>query len=45
MTSLSGGPSNKHKDFQLAQALNKLKGLPVKASSTLAERKSEKKED
>jgi carboxyl-terminal processing protease len=33
------------KDFQLAQALNKLKGLPVKASSTLAERKPEKKED
>jgi carboxyl-terminal processing protease len=33
------------KDFQLIQALNKLKGLPVKASSTLAERKVDKKED
>ena len=33
------------KDFQLRQALNQLKGLPVKASTTLAERKVEKKED
>jgi carboxyl-terminal processing protease len=33
------------KDFQLIQALNKLKGLPVKASTTLAERKVEKKDD
>jgi len=33
------------KDFQLNQALNQLKGLPVKASTTLAERKVEKKED
>jgi carboxyl-terminal processing protease len=33
------------KDFQLIQALNKLKGLPVKASSTLAERKVDKKAD
>jgi carboxyl-terminal processing protease len=33
------------KDFQLQQALNQLKGLPVKASTTLAERKVEKKED
>ncbi|WP_396431656.1 S41 family peptidase [Limnohabitans sp.] len=33
------------KDFQLIQALNQLKGLPVKASTTLAERKVEKKED
>jgi carboxyl-terminal processing protease len=33
------------KDFQLIQALNQLKGLPVKASTTLAERKTEKKED
>ena len=33
------------KDFQLAQALNKLKGLPVKASTTLAERKTDKKDD
>jgi carboxyl-terminal processing protease len=32
------------KDFQLQQALNKLKGLPVKASTTLAERKVEKKD-
>ena len=31
------------KDFQLQQALNQLKGLPVKASTTLAERKAEKK--
>jgi hypothetical protein len=29
----------------LIQALNQLKGLPVKASTTLAERKVEKKED
>ncbi|PUE09385.1 peptidase S41 [Limnohabitans sp. T6-5] len=33
------------KDFQLAQALNKLKGQAVKASTTLSERKVEKKED
>jgi len=33
------------KDFQLRQALNQLKGLPVKASTTLAERKVQKKED
>ncbi len=33
------------KDFPLIQALNKLKGLPVKASSTLAERKVDKKDD
>ena len=33
------------KDFQLAQALNQLKGLPVKASTTLAERKADKKDD
>jgi carboxyl-terminal processing protease len=29
----------------LAQALNQLKGLPVKASTTLAERKVDKKDD
>ena len=33
-----------NKDFQLNQALNQLKGLPVKASATLAERKVEKKD-
>ncbi|WP_300709053.1 S41 family peptidase [Limnohabitans sp.] len=33
------------KDFQLQQALNQLKGLPVKASTTLAERKAEKKDE
>ena len=33
------------KDFQLAQAIKQLKGQPVKASTTLAERKVEKKED
>ena len=33
------------KDFQLQQALNQLKGLPVKASTTLAERKVEKKDN
>jgi len=33
------------KDFQLQQALNRLKGQPVKASTTLVERKVEKKED
>jgi carboxyl-terminal processing protease len=33
------------KDFQLQQALNQLKGQPVKASTTLVERKVEKKED
>ncbi|RCX08950.1 S41 family peptidase [Extensimonas vulgaris] len=32
------------KDFQLRQALNQLKGLPVKVSKTLTERKEEKKE-
>jgi len=32
------------KDFQLNQALNQLKGLPVKVSVTLAERKVEKKD-
>ncbi len=31
------------KDFQLQQALNQLKGLPVKASTTVAERKVEPK--
>ena len=33
------------KDFQLSQAIRQLKGQPVKASSTLAERKVEKEED
>jgi carboxyl-terminal processing protease len=32
------------KDFQLAQAIRLLKGQPVKASTTLAERKADKKE-
>jgi carboxyl-terminal processing protease len=32
------------KDFQLAQAIKQLKGQPVKASTTLAERKADKKE-
>jgi len=32
------------KDFQLNQALNQLKGLPVKVSATLAARKEEKKD-
>lgn len=32
------------KDFQLAQAINQLKGLPVKASTTMAERKVDKKD-
>ena len=32
------------KDFQLNQALNQLKGLPVKVSTTLAERKDTKKD-
>jgi carboxyl-terminal processing protease len=32
------------KDFQLNQALNQLKGLPVKVSTTLAERKDAKKD-
>ena len=32
------------KDFQLQQALNQLKGLPVKVSKTLTERKEEKKD-
>ncbi|HEY1103414.1 MAG TPA: S41 family peptidase, partial [Burkholderiaceae bacterium] len=33
------------KDFQLVQALNKLKGRPVLVSKTLVERKDEKKEN
>ncbi len=33
------------KDFQLAQALNQLKGRPVLVSKTLTERKEEKKEN
>ena len=33
------------KDFQLAQALNRLKGQPVQVSKTLTERKEEKKEE
>ncbi len=33
------------KDFQLAQALNRLKGRPVMVSKTLTERKEEKKEN
>jgi carboxyl-terminal processing protease len=33
------------KDFQLQQALNQLQGKPVKASTTLAERKVEKKDN
>ena len=33
------------KDFQLSQALNKLKGRPVLVSKTLTERKEEKKEN
>ena len=33
------------KDFQLIQALNQLKGLPVLVSKTLIERKEEKKEN
>jgi carboxyl-terminal processing protease len=33
------------KDFQLAQAINQLKGLPVAVSKTMVERKEEKKED
>jgi carboxyl-terminal processing protease len=32
------------KDFQLQQALNQLKGQPVKASTTVAERKPESKD-
>ena len=32
------------KDFQLAQAIKQLKGQPVKISTTLAERKVEKKD-
>jgi hypothetical protein len=32
------------KDFQLQQALNQLKGLPVKVSKTLTEREPEKKD-
>ena len=33
------------KDFQLTQALNKLKGLPVLVSKTQTERKEESKEN
>jgi carboxyl-terminal processing protease len=33
------------KDFQLIQALNQLKGLPVEISKTMVERKEEKKEE
>jgi carboxyl-terminal processing protease len=33
------------KDFQLAQAVNQLKGRPVLISKTLVERKEEKKEN
>lgn len=33
------------KDFQLQQALNQLKGLPVKASKTLTEREPQKKDE
>jgi carboxyl-terminal processing protease len=33
------------KDFQLAQAINRLKGKPVLVSKTLVERKEEKKEE
>jgi carboxyl-terminal processing protease len=33
------------KDFQLQQALNQLKGLPVQVSKTLTERKPEKKDN
>jgi carboxyl-terminal processing protease len=33
------------KDFQLAQAIKQLKGLPVMTSKTLVERKAEVKED
>jgi len=33
------------KDFQLNQALNQLKGLPVMVSKTLVERPDEKKEE
>jgi carboxyl-terminal processing protease len=33
------------KDFQLAQALNQLKGQPVQVSKTLTERKEEKKDE
>ena len=33
------------KDFQLAQAINQLKGLPVAVSKTMVERKEEKKDD
>jgi carboxyl-terminal processing protease len=33
------------KDFQLTQALNQLKGLPVLVSKTLVEREEEKKEN
>jgi carboxyl-terminal processing protease len=33
------------KDFQLIQALNQLKGLPVVVSKTMVERKEEKKEE
>ncbi|MEG0045737.1 MAG: peptidase S41, partial [Comamonas sp.] len=33
------------KDFQLQQALNKLKGQPVQVSKTLTERKAEDKSE
>ena len=33
------------KDFQLAQAINQLKGRPVIVSKTLVERKDEKKDN
>ena len=33
------------KDFQLAQAINQLKGRPVMVSKTIVERKDEKKEN
>jgi carboxyl-terminal processing protease len=33
------------KDFQLAQAINQLKGRPVVVSKTMVERKEEKKEN
>jgi carboxyl-terminal processing protease len=33
------------KDFQLAQALNRLKGQPVMVSKTMTERKDEPKEN
>ena len=33
------------KDFQLKQAINQLKGLPVLVSKTMVEREEEKKEE